>query len=158
LLQPSKFSQHIISNFYFMLGFSINLHKKIDPKKWVSSPFLYLERLNLNYVLVDIFGKNRRIILLGISSVRALFRIWKAFFQYSKQNQRSEFLDIEISQSAIVIFQTNLNLRKYLDVKLKNLKSTDCNYIYWKHKNGMKILIRSEYWINWCRNSNCWNR
>jgi len=50
-----------------MFGFIINLYEKESFRKKAHSIFIP-EMFNLNDVLADIFGKNGRKILLGISS------------------------------------------------------------------------------------------
>ena len=86
--------------------------------------FFHLKCLHLGNVLTDIFGKNGRTILSGISSGKTVDQIIEAFLQMlgKKVTQIREILDREISQSAAIRLQICLNLIKHLDDEIKLLE------------------------------------
>jgi transposase len=101
------------------------------------------EMLRLSDVLTDIFGKNGRAILSGISSGKTVDQIIESLSPNvrKKGSQIREILDREISQSAAIRLQICLNLIKHFDDEIKLLEREIFNYAYGKHKREMEILM-----------------
>ena len=98
---------------------------------------------NLKDVLTDIFGKNGRIILSGISSGKTVDQIIASLSPNvrKKSDQIREILDREISQSAAFRLQICLKLIKHLDDEIEALEKEIFNYAYRNHKHEMEILM-----------------
>ncbi len=99
--------------------------------------------LHLNNVLTDVFGKNGRMILLGISSGKSVGQIIASLSPNvrKKAAQIREILDREISQSAAFRLQICLKLIKSLDDELEALETEIFNYASRNHKLEMEILM-----------------
>ncbi len=99
--------------------------------------------LHLNNVLTDVFGKNDRMILLGISSGKSVDQIIASLSPNvrKKAAQIREILDREISQSAAFRLQICLKLIKSLDDELEALETEIFNYASRNHKREMEILM-----------------
>ncbi len=99
--------------------------------------------LHLNNVLTDVFGKNGRMILLGISSGKSVDQIIASLSPNvrKKAAQIREILDREISQSAAFRLQICLKLIKSLDDELEALETEIFNYASRNHKREMEILM-----------------
>jgi transposase len=117
------------------------IQKRTDLKNEAHA-ILAPEMFNLNDVLADIFGKNGRIILSGISSGKTIDEIIGSLTPNvrKKSVQIREILDKEISQSATFRLQICLNLIKHLDDQIETLEKEIFNYVYQKHKREMSIL------------------
>ncbi len=98
---------------------------------------------NLKDVLTDIFGKNGRMILSGISSGKTVDQIIASLSPNvrKKSDQIREILDREISQSAAFRLQICLKLIKHLDDEIEALEKEIFNYAYRNHKREMEILM-----------------
>jgi len=101
------------------------------------------EMLHLGDVLTDIFGKNGRMILSGISSGKPVDQIISSLSPNvrKKSDQIREILDKEISQSAALRLQICLNLIKHLDEEIEILEREIFNYAYRNHRHEMEILM-----------------
>jgi transposase len=99
--------------------------------------------LHLKGVLTDIFGKNGRIILSGISSGKSVDQIMENLSPTirKKRDQIRNILDREISQSAAFRIQICLKLIKRLDDEIEALEKEIFNYAYRNHKREMEILM-----------------
>ena len=99
------------------------VQKRTDIKNEAHS-ILAPEMFNLKDVLTDIFGKNGRNILSGITSGKSIDEIIECLSPYvrKKSSQIREILNKEISQSAVFRLQICLELIKYLDVEIESLE------------------------------------
>ena len=86
--------------------------------------------LHLGNVLKDIFGKNGRAILSGISSGKTVDQIIESLSPNvrKKGSQIRDILDREISQSAATRLQICLDLIKHFDDEIKLLEREIFNY------------------------------
>lgn len=118
------------------------VQKRTDIKNEAHA-ILSSEMLNLKNVLTDIFGKNGREILSGISSGKNVDQIIETLSPNvrKKSAQIRELLDREISQSAAIRLQICLKLIKSLDDEIKLLEREIFNYAYSKHQREMEILM-----------------
>jgi len=118
------------------------VQKRTDIKNEAHS-ILAPEMFNLKDVLTDIFGKNGRNILSGITSGKSIDEIIECLSPYvrKKSSQIREILNKEISQSAVFRLQICLELIKYLDVEIESLEKEIFSYAYSIHKREMEILM-----------------
>lgn len=118
------------------------VQKRTDIKNEAHS-ILAPEMFNLKDVLTDIFGKNGRNILSGITSGKPIDEIIGCLSPYvrKKSSQIREILNKEISQSAIFRLQICLKLIKYLDDEIESLEKEIFSYAYSNHKREMEILM-----------------
>ena len=112
---------------------------------------------NLKDVLTDIFGKNGRIILSGISSGKTVDQIIASLSPNvrKKNEQIREILDREISQSAVFRLKICLKLIKHLDNEIGALEKEIFNYAYKNYKREMEILMCSWHRKTLCSYFNC---
>ena len=118
------------------------VQKRTDIKNEAHS-ILAPEMFNLKDVLTDIFGKNGRNILSGITSGKPIDEIIECLSPYvrKKSSQIREILNKEISQSAIFRLQICLELIKHLDDEIESLEKVIFSYAYSNHKREMEILM-----------------
>ncbi|HWR24729.1 MAG TPA: IS110 family transposase [Methanosarcina sp.] len=118
------------------------VRKRTDIKNEAHA-ILSSEMLHLGDVLTDIFGKNGRAILSGISSGKTVDQIIESLSPNvrKKSSLIREILDREISQSAAIRLQICLNLIKHLDDEIELLEREIFNYAHGKHKHEMEILM-----------------
>ena len=118
------------------------VQKRTDIKNEAHS-ILAPEMFNLKDVLTDIFGKNGRNILSGITSGKSIDEIIECLSPYvrKKSSQIREILNKKISQSAVFRLQICLELIKYLDVEIESLEKEIFSYAYSIHKREMEILM-----------------
>src|SRR5690606_714127 len=118
------------------------VRKRTDIKNEAHA-ILSSEMLHLGNVLKDIFGKNGRAILAGISSGKNVDQIIASLTPNvrKKAGQIREILDREISQSAALRLQICLDLIKNLDDEIETLEKEIFNYAYSKHKREMDLLM-----------------
>ena len=118
------------------------VQKRTDIKNEAHS-ILAPEMFNLKDVLTDIFGKNGRNILSGITSGKSIDEIIECLSPYvrKKSSQIREILNKEISQSAVFRLQICLELIKYLDVEIESLEKEIFSSAYSIHKREMEILM-----------------
>jgi transposase len=118
------------------------VQKRTDIKNEAHS-ILAPEMFNLNDVLTDIFGKNGRSILSGITSGKTVDEIIENLSPNvrKKSDQIRDILDREISQSVAIRLQLCLRLIDYLDVEIKALEKEIFNYAYKNHNREMEILL-----------------
>ena len=126
---------------YVRLRFTL-VQKRTDLKNEAHS-ILAPEMFNFKDVLTDIFGKNGREILSGISSGKTVDQIIASLSPNvrKKSEQIREILNREISQSAAFRLQICLKLIKYLDDEIEALENEIFNYAYRNHKREMEILM-----------------
>ena len=143
MVQPSRIfpKDHRGFRSYVRLRFTL-VQKRTDLKNEAHS-ILAPEMFNLKDVLTDIFGKNGRIILSGISSGKTVDQIIASLSPNvrKKSEQIRELLNREISQSAALRLQICLKLIKHLDDEIEALENEIFNYAYKKHKREMEILM-----------------
>ncbi|MDR7667089.1 IS110 family transposase [Methanosarcina sp. Z-7115] len=143
MVQPSRIfpKDHRDFRSYVRLRFTL-VQKRTDLKNEAHS-ILAPEMFNLKDVLTDIFGRNGRIILSGISSGKTVDQIITSLSPNvrKKSEQIRELLNREISQSAAFRLQTCLNLIKHLDDEIESLEKEIFNYAYKKHKREMELLM-----------------
>ena len=143
MVQPSRIfpKDHRDFRSYVRLRFTL-VQKRTDLKNEAHS-ILAPEMFNLKDVLTDIFGKNGRIILSGISSGKTVDQIIASLSPNvrKKSEQIRELLNREISQSAAFRLQICLKLIKHLDDEIEALEKEIFNYAYKKHKREMEILM-----------------
>jgi len=101
------------------------------------------EMFNLNDALTDIFGKNGRSILSGITSGKTVDEIIENLSPNvrKKSAQIRDILDREISQSAAIRLQLCMKLIEHLDDEIRVLEKEIFNYAYENHKHEMEILM-----------------
>jgi transposase len=118
------------------------VQKRTDIKNEAHS-ILAPEMFNLKDVLTDIFGKNGRNILSGITSGKSIDEIIECLSPYvrKKSSQIREILNKEISQNAIFRLQICLKLIKHLDDEIEFLEKEIFSYAYSNHKREMEILM-----------------
>ncbi|MFZ2497963.1 IS110 family transposase [Methanosarcina sp.] len=143
MVQPSRIfpKDHRGFRSYVRLRFTL-VQKRTDLKNEAHS-ILAPEMFNLKDVLTDIFGKNGRIILSGISSGKTVDQIIASLSPNvrKKSEQIRELLNREISQSAAFRLQICLKLIQHLDDEIEALEKEIFNYAYKKHKREMEILM-----------------
>ncbi|MGV8078331.1 MAG: IS110 family transposase [Methanosarcina sp.] len=143
MVQPSRIfpKDHRGFRSYVRLRFTL-VQKRTDLKNEAHS-ILAPEMFNLKDVLTDIFGKNGRIILSGISSGKTVDQIIASLSPNvrKKSEQIRELLNREISQSAAFRLQICLKLIQHLDDEIEALEKEIFNYAYKKYKREMEILM-----------------
>ena len=143
MIQPSRVFPKRHREFRSYVRLRLTLVRKRTDIKNEAHAILSSEMLHLGDVLTDIFGKNGRAILSGISSGKSVDQIIESLspnFQ-KKAAQIREVLDREISQSAAIRLQICLKLIKYLDEEIEILEREIFNYAYRNHKHEMEILM-----------------
>jgi transposase len=143
MIQPSRVFPKDQRDFRSYVRLRLTLVQKRTDLKNESHSILASEMLNLKNVLTDIFGKNGRMILLGISSGKTVDQIIASLSPNvrKKSDQIREILDKEISQSAALRLQICLKLIKHLDDEIEALEKEIFNYAYRNHKREMEILM-----------------
>ena len=118
------------------------VQKRTDLKNEAHA-ILAPEMFNLKDVLTDIFGKNGRSILSGITSGKTVDEIIESLSPNvrKKSDQIRAVLNREISQSAAFRLQMCLKLIKHLDDEIESLEKEIFNYAYRNHKREMEILM-----------------
>ncbi len=118
------------------------VQKRTDLKNETHAIFAP-EMFNLKDVLTDIFGKNGRSILSGITSGKTVDEIIENLSPNvrKKSDQIRAVLNREISQSAAFRLQMCLKLIKHLDDEIESLEKEIFNYAYKNHKREMEILM-----------------
>ena len=119
------------------------VQKRTDIKNEAHS-ILAPEMFNLKDVLTDIFGKNGRNILSGITSGKSIDEIIECLYFSicsKKSSQIREILNKKISQNAIFRLQICLKLIKHLDDEIEFLEKEIFSYAYSNHKREMEILM-----------------
>lgn len=118
------------------------VRKRTDLKNEAHS-ILGSEMFNLKDVLTDIFGKNGKMILSGISSGKTVDQIIGSLSPNvrKKSAQIREILDREISQSTAIRLHICLKLIEQLDNEIKTLEKEIFNYAYRNHNREMEILM-----------------
>ena len=143
MIQPSRVFAKNQREFRSCIRLRIKLVEKRTDIKNEAHAILSSEMLHLSHALKDIFGKNGRAILSGISSGKTVDQIIESLSPNvrKKSAQIREILDREISQSAAIRLQICLNLIKHFDDEIKLLEREIFNYAYGKHKREMEILM-----------------
>jgi transposase len=126
---------------YIRLRYTL-IQKRTDLKNEAHS-ILAPEMFNIKDVLTDIFGKNGRAILSGISSGKTVDQVIESLSPNvrKKSAQIREILDKEISQGAAIRLQICLKLIEHLDHEIKALEKEIFNYAYRNHNREMEILV-----------------
>jgi len=98
---------------------------------------------NLKDMLTDIFGKNGKAILSGITSGKAIDEIIEILSPNvrKKSSQIRDILNKEISQSAVFRLHICLKLINHFDNEIKSLEKEIFIYAYKIHKREMEILM-----------------
>jgi transposase len=143
MIQPSRVFPKDQRDFRSYVRLRLTLVQKRTDLKNESHSILASEMLNLKNVLTDIFGKNGRMILSGISSGKTVDQIIASLSPNvrKKSDQIREILDREISQSATFRLQICLKLIKSLDDEIEALEKEIFNYAYRNYKRQMDILM-----------------
>jgi len=143
MIQPSRVFPKRHREFRSYVRLRLTLVRKRTDIKNEAHAILSSEMLHLGDVLTDIFGKNGRAILSGISSGKNVDQIIESLSPNvrTKAVQIREVLDREISQSAAIRLQICLNLIKHLDEEIEILEREIFNYAYRNHKHEMEILM-----------------
>lgn len=143
MVQPSRVFPKNHREFRSFVRLRLTLVRKRTDIKNEAHAILSSEMLHLGNVLKDIFGKNGREILSGISSGKSVDQIIESLSPNvrKKSSQIREILDREISQSAAIRLQMCLNLINQLDDEIELLEREIFNYAYGKHKHEMEILM-----------------
>ena len=143
MVQPSRVFPKNQREYRSYVRLRLTLVRKRTDMKNEAHAILSSEMLRLSDVLTDIFGKNGRAILSGISSGKTVDQIIESLSPNvrKKGSQIREILDREISQSAAIRLQICLNLIKHFDDEIKLLEREIFNYAYGKHKREMEILM-----------------
>ncbi len=120
------------------------VQKRTDIKNEAHA-VLSSEMFHLNDVLTDIFGKNGRMILSGISSGKNVDQIIENLSPNvrKKSDKIKEILNHEISQSVAIRLQTCLNLIQQIDDEINLLEAEIFRYAYNNNKREMEILMSS---------------
>jgi len=118
------------------------VQKRTDLKNEAHA-ILAPEMFNLKDVLTDIFGKNGRNILSGITSGKTIDEIIENLSPNvrKKSDQIRTVLNREISQSAVFRLQMCLKLITHLDNEIESLDKEIFNYAYGNHQREMEILM-----------------
>ncbi|AKB45091.1 Mobile element protein [Methanosarcina vacuolata Z-761] len=124
MIQPSRVFVKTQREFRSYVRLRLILVEKRTYIKNEAHSILASEMLHLKGVLTDIFGKNGRIILSGISSGKDVNQILGNLSPTirKKHNQIKEILDREISQSSVYRLQICLQLIKSLDDEIEALE------------------------------------
>jgi transposase len=143
MVQPSRVFPKGHREYRSYIRLRLTLVRKRTDIKNEAHAILSSEMLHLGDVLKDIFGKNGRAILAGISSGKKVDQIIASLTPNvrKKAGQIREILDREISQSAAIRLQICLNLIKNLDDEIETLEKEIFNYAYGKHKREMDLLM-----------------
>ena len=143
MIQPSRVFPKDHRDFRSYVRLRLTLVQKRTDLKNEAHSILASEMLNLKNVLTDIFGKNGRMILSGISSGKTVDQIIASLSPNvrTKSAQIREVLDKEISQSAAFRLQICLKVIKSLDDEIEALEKEIFNYAYINHKREMEILM-----------------
>jgi len=143
MIQPSRVFPKDHRDFRSYVRLRLTLVQKRTDLKNEAHSILASEILNLKNVLTDIFGKNGRMILSGISSGKTVDQIIASLSPNvrTKSAQIREGLDKEISQSAAFRLQICLKVIKSLDDEIEALEKEIFNYAYINHKREMEILM-----------------
>jgi transposase len=143
MVQPSRVFPKNHREFRSFVRLRLALVRKRTDIKNEAHAILSSQMLHLGNVLKDIFGKNGRAVLSGISSGKTVDQIIESLTPNvrKKSTQIREILDREISQTAAIRLQTCLNLIKHFDDEIKLLEREIFNYAYGKHKDKMEILM-----------------
>ena len=143
MIQPSRVFAKNQREFRSYVRLRVTLVEKRTDIKNEAHAILASEMLHLKGVLTDIFGKNGRIILSGISSGKSVDQIMGNLTPTvrKKRDQIREILDKEISQSAAFRLQICLKLIKHLDNEIEALEKEIFNYAYSNHNHEMEILM-----------------
>jgi len=143
MIQPSRVFPNDHRDFRSYVRLRLTLVQKRTDLKNKAHSVLSSEMLNLKSVLTDIFGKNGRMILSGISSGKSVDQIIASLSPNvrKKAAQIRDILEQEISQSAALRLQICLKLIKSIDDEIEALEKEIFNYAYKKHKREMEILM-----------------
>ena len=143
MIQPSRVFPNDHRDFRSYVRLRLTLVQKRTDLKNKAHSILASEMLNLKNVLTDVFGKNGRMILSGISSGKSVDQIIASLSPNvrKKSAQIREILDREISQSAVFRLQICLKLIKSLDDEIEALEKEIFNYAYRNYKRQMDILM-----------------
>jgi transposase len=143
MVQPSRVFPKNHREFRSYVRLRLTLVRKRTDIKNEAHAILSSEMLHLSDVLTDIFGKNGRAILSGISSGKNVDEIIETLSPNvrKKDAQIREILDREISQSAAFRLQICLKIINLLDDEIVALEKETFNYAYSKHKREMEILM-----------------
>ncbi|HWQ47875.1 MAG TPA: IS110 family transposase [Methanosarcina sp.] len=143
MIQPSRVFVKTQREFRSYVRLRLTLVEKRTDIKNEAHSILASEMLHLKGVLTDIFGKNGRIILSGISSGKDVNQILGNLSPTirKKHNQIKEILDREISQSSVYRLQICLQLIKSLDDEIEALEKEIFNYAYSNFSHEMDILM-----------------
>ena len=143
MIQPSRVFPKRHREFRSYVRLRLTLVRKRTDLKNEAHAILSSEMLHLGDVLTDIFGKNGRAILSGISSGKNVDQIIESLSSNVRKKavQIREVLDREISQGAAIRLQICLNLIKSLDEEIEILEREIFNYAYRNHKHEMEILM-----------------
>ena len=143
MIQPSRVFPKDHRDFRSYVRLRLTLVQKRTDLKNKAHSILASEMLNLKNVLTDIFGKNGRMILSGISSGKTVDQIIASLSPNvrKKSDQIREILDRKISQSAALRLHICLKLIKSFDDEIEALEKEIFNYAYQKHKREMEILM-----------------
>jgi transposase len=141
MIQPSRVFPKDHRAFRSYVRLRLTLVQKRTDLKNKSHSILASEMLNLNNVLTDVFGKNGRMILSGISLGKSVDQIIASLSPNvrKKAAQIREILDREISQSAAFRLQICLKLIKSFDGEIEALEKEILSYAYRNHKRKMEI-------------------
>lgn len=143
MVQPSRVFPKRHREFRSYVRLRLTLVRKRTDIKNEAHAILSSEMLHLGDVLTDIFGKNGRAILAGISSGKNVDQIIESLSPNVRKKavQIREILDREISQSAAIRLQICLNLIKHLDDEIEVLEREIFSYAYSNHNHEMEILM-----------------
>jgi transposase len=143
MIQPSRVFPKRHREFRSYVRLRLTLVRKRTDIKNEAHAILSSEMLHLGDVLTDIFGKNGRAILSGISSGKNVDQIIESLSSNVRKKavQIREVLDREISRGAAIRLQICLNLIKHLDEEIEILEREIFNYVYRNHKHEMEILM-----------------
>jgi transposase len=143
MVQPSRVFPKKHREFRSYVRLRLTLVRKRTDIKNEAHAVLSSEMLHLGDVLTDIFGKNGRAILSGISSGKNIDQVIESLSPNVRKKavQIRDILDREISQSAAIRLQTCLNLIRHLDEEIQILEREIFNYAYKNHKHEMEILM-----------------
>ena len=141
MVQSSRVFPKAHREFRSLVRLRLTLVRKRTDIKNEAHSILATEMFNLKDVLTDIFGKNGRNILSGITSDKTAQEITECLSPYVRKesSQIREILNKEISQSAIFRLQICLELIKYLDVEIESLEKEIFSYAYSNHKREWKF-------------------
>ena len=143
MIQPSRVFPKNHREFRSYVRLRHELVQKRTDIKNEAHAVLAPEMFNLKDTLTDIFGKNGRAILSGITSGKAIDEIIESLSPNvrKKSSQIREILNKEISQSAIFRLQICLKLITHLDNEIESLEKEIFSYAYQNHKLEMDILM-----------------